>query len=95
MGSLHAHEFAELAGEGVISLEQSIAVHLTSNHYPPVPTSMVPACIQAIEACNEDEADRLIDLPDGVFWRLGATSAPAWAVVEGHHLEPWVYYDED
>jgi hypothetical protein len=94
MGNTHAQEFAVMAGEGVITLEQSIAIQLTSNHYPPVPTSMVDPCIKAIEACNEGESDRQIALPEGVFWRLGATSAPAWAIVEGHHLGAWLDDEE-
>lgn len=77
-----------------LTLEQQISIQLTSNHYPPVPTSMVQPCIAAIQACNEDESDRLIELPEGVSWR-GQTTAPAWAIVDGHHLTPWVYSDED
>lgn len=88
-----------------LTLEQQISIQLTSNHYPPVPTAMIQPCIEAIQACNEDESNRLIQLPiDGVdrngepfqiTWR-GQDSAPAWAIVEGHHLDPWIYnYDDE
>lgn len=80
-----------MVSEG-ISLEQSLVWHLTSNHFPPVPTSMVGPCIEAIEACNEDDSNRLIQLPEQTSWR-GQDSAPAWAIVEGHHLE--FYLDSD
>jgi hypothetical protein len=72
-----------------ISLEQGVTIHLTSNHYPPVPTSMVIPCIEAIYACADGDYERLIELPEGVTWR-GNTSAPANAIAEAHHLDPFI-----
>ena len=80
--------------ESVVDINQSIAIHLTSNHYPPVPVSMVQPCIDAIYACDEEEYDKLIELPEGVMWR-GQSSAPAHAIVEGHHLLAWLYSEGD
>ena len=80
--------------ESVVDINQSIAIHLTSNHYPPVPISMVQPCIDAIYACDEEEYDKLIELPEGVMWR-GQSSAPAHAIVEGHHLQAWLYSEGD
>jgi hypothetical protein len=94
MGSLHAQEFADMASDGTISIEQSISYHLTSNHFPPVPVSMVSVCIEAIEAVNEGDIHRKINLPAQVFWR-GEAQAPAWSIVEGHHLDAWINSDED
>ena len=90
MGHNMAVDLAEL----VIDIHQSITVHLRSNHYPPVPYSMVQPCIDAIYACDEQEYDKLIELPEGVMWR-GQSSAPAHAIVEGHHLEAWLYSEGD
>jgi hypothetical protein len=89
------HNFAqELAsGELTLPLEEAIAIHLRSNHYPPVPLSMVTPCIEAIDKCNEGDSGALIDLPDPIKWK-GASQAPAYAVIEGHHLEPWVQWDD-
>ena len=72
-----------------LSLYDSIAIQLRGNHYPPVPLSMVDPCIEAIVACNDEMQDKLIKLPDGITWR-GEDSAPAYAIVEGHHLEAWL-----
>jgi len=83
----------DLAGGGY-DLRQAIAIQLQSNHYPPVPTSMVEPCIQAIEAMNEGHGGLEIDLPTQVFWR-GRATAPAWAIVEGHHLEAWLFEEEE
>ncbi len=75
--------------ENVIDIRQSIAIQLQSNHYPPVPLTMVEPCIEAIYACSDEDYDKQITLPEGVKWR-GKETAPAWAIVEGHHLEPWL-----
>lgn len=75
--------------ENVIDIRQSIAIQLRSNHYPPVPLSMVEPCIEAIYACTDEDPHREIALPEGVTWKH-KTTAPAWAIVEGHHLEAWL-----
>lgn len=98
MGSLQAQEFAALTEEGTISLEQSLTWHLRANHYPPVPASMVAPCIQAIEIANAsqwkdaDLNDR-VDLPAGILWR-GEDTAPAWAIIESHHLDSFIQWEE-
>lgn len=73
----------------ILDLEGSIAMHLQANHYPPVPTSMVQPCIDAIDAYYDEDIDRLIKLPAGVTWR-NQDSAPAHALVEAHHLDAWL-----
>jgi hypothetical protein len=88
----------ELA-DGTLGLDMAgaIAMHLRANHYPPVPTSMVEPCMDAIDAYWEDDLYRQIELPEGISWR-GETTAPAYAIIEAHHLEPWCTesdYDED
>jgi hypothetical protein len=92
------------------TLEQQISWHLQANHYPPIPTVMVPVCIQAIDALKDGDAEREIPMPfDGVdsngepfqvTWR-GQITAPAWAIAEHAHLDAWLmisdgdlYWDE-
>lgn len=70
-------------------LDQAILIHLQSNHYPPVPASMVAPCIDAIDAYYEDDYDKMIVLPEGVLWK-GKDQAPASALIEAHHLEAWL-----
>ena len=72
-----------------VSLETGLAYHLQANHYPPVPVAMVDACIATIEAYQDEDYQRLIELPAGVSWR-GETSAPASAIAEAHHLDAWL-----
>ena len=71
-------------------LEMAISIHLQSNHYPPVPLSMVQPCIDAIDAAWNQDYNLMIELPPGVTYRGGATSAPAYAIIENHHLDAWV-----
>ena len=90
MGSTTAQDLAE----NVIDIRQSIGYHLRGNHYPPVPLTMVEPCIEAIYAVSEGDTHKSIQLPEGVFWK-GYPTAPAYAIVESHHLEPWcdTYHD--
>jgi hypothetical protein len=90
MGSNFANDLATMPE---LDLETSIGYHLQSNHYPPVPLSMVQPCIDAIDAYWEDDLDRNIELPDGVLWR-GEEYAPAWSIIESHHLDAWCSSDE-
>ena len=92
MGRNLAMELA--GGTHDLALQHQIKIQLQNNHYPPVPTSMVFPCIDAITAVNEGDPGRLIELPEGVLWR-NMTTAPASAIVEAHHLDPWVDYDEE
>ena len=102
MGNNLSTELA--SGELNITMRDSIAIQLQNNHYPPVPLTMIEPCIEAIEAINEMEYDKLIKLPiDGldrngepfqITWR-GQDHAPAWAIVEGHHLDAWLAHAWD
>lgn len=102
MGALTAMALTEL---DELDLERQLSIHLSSNHYPPIPQSMIPICIQAIDAYWEDDTNRLIDLPfDGVdrngkpfqvTWRNGDTKAPAWAIIEHAHLSAWLLDEEE
>ena len=85
MGSTLSNDLAN----SDLDLRNSIAIQLQGNHYPPVPLSMVDPCIAAINACNDEDYDAEIELPEGVTWR-GNTYAPANAIVEAHHLDAWV-----
>jgi hypothetical protein len=98
MGSLQAAEMAEL-----MTIEDGLAWHLRFNHYPPVPLVMIQPCLEAIEAGLEGDWEREITLPfdgekDGkpfqITWR-GLSTAPAYAIIDGHHLDSWVTLDEE
>jgi hypothetical protein len=89
MGSLQAVEMAEM-----LSMEDAIAWHLQSNHYPPVPVSMVPACIEAIQNALEGNWYKPVELPKPVKYK-GSSHAPSGTIIEQHHLDPWLELDEE
>jgi hypothetical protein len=90
MGRIYAEGIAETD----LPLEAQLEWHLKSNHFPPIPAIMVKPCLEAINAYNEGERDKLISLPEGVGYR-GLTAAPASAIVEQHHLETWLAEGEE
>ena len=91
MGSMHAEEYASLKGK---DRDMGLLAHLQSNHYPPVPSSMLGPCKRAISAVNRGKHDAKIKLPDGVTWR-GQKHAPASSIVEAHHLHAWLNQEEE
>ena len=98
MGSNFANEMASgvLEDLGIsLTIEEQIRIHLSSNHYPPVPAIMVQPCIEAIDAVNDLGLwDLEIPLPEGVGYK-DLTHAPAWAIIEAHHLEAWIIEREE
>ena len=89
MGSASARDMAAVGGEMGFTLEQQLSWHLGSNHFPPVPSSMIPVCIVAIDAVNEEDDAREIELPGNVTYQDRPT-APAYVIVEQHHLDAWI-----
>ena len=94
MGSITAIGLADTT----LDLETQLLYHLKGNHYPPVPAEMVQPCIDAIDAYYEEDYDRFIAMPEGVFYK-GMSHAPAHAIIEQHHLHNWLpqeeYYGEE
>lgn len=92
MGSVFAHDLALADNLGI---ETQVEIHLRSNHYPPVPSIMVAPCVEAIDAVNDAGLwDLEIPMPEGVSYK-GLTTAPAWAIIEQHHLQAWLIEREE
>ena len=83
MGYTQAMEMVNL-----ISLEQGIRWHLQYNHYPSVPSRMIPIAMKAVVLCRDDQFDETIV----TFFehQVYGWSVPAYVIVEAYHLEPWV-----
>ena len=86
MGSMHASEYAGMKGK---NKDLGLLAHLQSNHYPPVPASMLGPSKRAISAVNRGKHNANITLPEGIKWK-GNKKAPASAIVEAHHLHAWL-----
>jgi hypothetical protein len=78
-----------------LSLALALEVHLSSNHYPPVPRFFIPTCVRAIELANEGDWDTLIDLPEEVEWNDGARAVVPAKIVESFHLDCFIDWRED
>jgi hypothetical protein len=98
MGSVTAIGLAD----SVLDLETQLLYHLRGNHYPPVPAEMVQPCIEAIDAAYDEDYNRMIDMPmvgDFQILYKGSTQAPAYAIIEQHHLDFFINpvddYNED
>lgn len=94
MGSVTAIGLADT----VLDLETQLLYHLQGNHYPPVPKEMVTPCIEAIDAAYDEDYDRMIDMPmvgDFQITYKGSKQAPAYAIIQQHHLEWFINPEEE
>ncbi len=80
---------AALSMTEATDLDTALGWHLAHNHYPPVPNEMVGPCRQAIEAIQDEEPQKSIDLPQGTTWQ-GHDSAPAGVICDQHHLDAFI-----
>ncbi len=94
MGAFSARGMSEAVDDGLIELRQALSWHLNTNCYPPVPLDLIDSCVLAIHAIEENEPDTLITFPEDILWR-GRNQVPAWAVVDGLHVESFIDADED
>jgi hypothetical protein len=94
MGHMRAIDAATTMTD-MAGIERAMSYHLTANHYPPVPESMVPVCIEAVMLAADiymddvDGAVEEIELPEGVSFR-GRETAPISNIIEAHHLDAFI-----
>jgi hypothetical protein len=86
MGSLQAMEMRIQTETQGLSMDAALLWHLTSNHFPPVPATLVPVARAAIAAANMGDWQQMIPFPDG-FPKAELT---AGEIVEGLHLEAFL-----
>jgi hypothetical protein len=89
MGSMQAAEFSLLVDQGALKLRVALEWHLTANHYPPVPLSMLPVCERAIAKAKKGRWESRVRLPKGCTFK-GSIYAPVHEVVTGHHLDTFI-----
>lgn len=93
MGSSQASEFASAVTQGNISLNKALHWHLTSNHYPPLPSGCLALAKEAIDAIEAKEPERLIDVSSiGSHKRYGVM-VPAWECVAAWHLWGFIRHE--
>lgn len=81
----------DLIEEGwALDMDSLIAIHLSNNHYPSVPATMVAPCKEAIRFAELETLYELVQLPAGVLWR-GYPSVKASVLMDAFHL--WSFLD--
>ena len=65
------------------NLETLLSIHLQSNHYPPVNLVFIPTCIEAIEACNNEDYEKILLMPNNKKMRV-------IDIIEGLHLDSFI-----
>lgn len=71
--------------------ENALIWHLTANHYPPLPVSLVATCLAAIDCANMDEWDTEVELPEGALIN-GKNTVRAGDIIEDLHLHDFIEY---
>ena len=95
MGSMTALGYKDMVDEGQMSLENALAIHLRSNHYPPIPTSMIRPCMRAIKKANRGEWDKRVRLPKGISHKIYGSFVPVHEVIREVHLETFLDLEEE
>ena len=88
MGRANAEGIAQAVRDGFMTQEVALTHHLQSNHYPPVHTAFVGACVCAIIACREGDTDQRIQCPNG-------RTMTAAEIIDGLHLEAFLPREDD
>ena len=89
MGRMSAMGMSAEVGEGNVGLNTALHWHLTSNHYPPLPTELISVAEKAIDLANEDDWDAEIEMPEGIQFRNSDT-ATVQQIVASMHLEEFI-----
>jgi len=94
MGNSVAAGYADAIDQGICSLDRALAAHLQSNHYPPLPMALIPACKKAIRNCEGYQSDLRVQLPTGMRLAMGGGRStnrpPSWRLVEAAHLDAFI-----
>lgn len=97
MGRANLEGMLEMANDSSVAFPNKDSIlswHLRSNHYPPVPLSMLPVCKEAIDKANDGLWDEMVDLPKGITWRDN-DYAPVREIIEAHHLDAFLRRIDD
>ena len=84
MGIMTALGYIEAVEMGVITTEQAIRAHISSNFYPPHPEPMADVAVMAVELANQGKVDEIIEHE---MWKQGYSVR---YIIERLHLEPSV-----
>ena len=93
MGSITAYDLSESVMLDELRLENALMYHLTGNHYPSLPISLIPVCKRVITHYNNGEYNKQVRLPKGITYK-GKTLAPVMVCIDNWHLQ-WFLDEND
>lgn len=94
MGYATAAEFSDSVEQGLTTLDSALSHHLTANHYPPLPTSLIPVAKRVIAQANKGNWNAKVRLPKGISFR-GSSLAPVSECIRAWHLEAFLRPEEN
>jgi len=89
MGRMGAIGMAEQVSDSSVTLEAALHWHLTSNHFPPHPSFMIPVALRAIRKAQKGEWHKGIRLPGTVRFK-GIRMPLVGDLIEALHLEDFI-----
>lgn len=69
--------------------DQVLVWHLTSNHFPPLPVSLVGSVKRAITNADHGDWNKKVRM-DGIMCRQHGRLCPTWHLVEIAHLDSFI-----
>lgn len=81
MGRGYTEGFLEMG----IDIDRALAIHCSSNCFPPIHSDFIPAFREAIDWCACENNRQLVTLPNGKVLTAGE-------ICEQAHLDAFVYY---
>jgi len=88
MGRLQADEMSQL-----LDRRTALHWHLTSNHFPPIPSYMVSVAERAIDLVNAGLSQETVRMPERVTFK-GRDHGTAGEIVDSMHLDSFIEVDE-
>ena len=83
------YQYAQSLTDTDLTLKQQLAIHFSSNCYPPVPSFMVDVAVEAINAYNDYDGGRVISLPAHVTFK-GSNQVTAFETIETLRLDAFL-----
>jgi hypothetical protein len=91
MGTTGAMGMADAVNDGSVSLRAALSWHLTSNHFPPLPSAWVESALKVIDHANEGDWESMVTLPEA--GRFSEQSYSVGELVDRFHLDAFIEAD--
>ena len=78
----------------LVKMETALVYHFTGNHFPPLPLSLIPVAMKAIENGNKGLWSKAVRLPAGISFK-GKKLAPTRDCIRAWHLDFFLDNDDE